>query len=34
MLNLRNYKIRTQLIIMLAAVVSLFLASTWFPGRR
>jgi methyl-accepting chemotaxis protein len=28
MLNLRNYKIRTQLIIMLAAVISLFLAST------
>jgi len=28
MLNLRNFKIRTQLIIMLAAVVSLFLAST------
>ncbi len=28
MLNLRKYKIRTQLIIMLAAVMSLFLAST------
>jgi methyl-accepting chemotaxis protein len=28
MLNLRKYKIRTQLIIMLAAVISLFMAST------
>ncbi len=28
MFNLRKYKIRTQLIIMLAAVISLFLAST------